>query len=66
MLANEVDADRRTTRLLWEEIYGHQLTDDDLAEIERNLSRFIDLLASVSGSILGTPESSTFDGDEAA
>jgi len=66
MLASEVDADRRTTRLLWEEIYGHQLTDDDLAEIERNLFRFIDLLASMNGSILGPRELSTTDGDEAA
>jgi len=42
------------------------LSDDDLTEIEGNLFRFIDLLASINGSILGTPESSTFDGDEAA
>jgi len=55
-----------TTRAVWEAIYGHPLSDDDLTEIEGNLFRFIDLLASINGSILGTPESSTFDGDEAA
>jgi hypothetical protein len=54
------------TRLVWEAIYDHALGDDDLAEIEGNLFRFIDLLATINGSILGAPESSTFDGDEAA
>jgi hypothetical protein len=55
-----------TTRLVWERIYGHLLTDDDLAEIKGNLFRFIDLLASISGSILGARELSTTHGDEAA
>jgi hypothetical protein len=54
------------TRQVWEPIYGHDLTDAEVAAIEGNLFRFIDLLASISGSILGAPESSTFDGDEAA
>jgi len=60
-LADKVDADTRTTRLVWEALYGHSLSDDDLAEIEGNLFRFIDLLASINGSILGSPELSTFD-----
>jgi hypothetical protein len=60
------DIEGPTTRLVWERIYGRPLTDNDLTEIEGNLFRFIDLLASMNGSILGTPESSTFDGDEAA
>lgn len=64
--ADGMETEARTTRLVWEGIYGHPLSDDDLAEIEGNLFRFIDLLASINGSILGTPESSTFDGDEAA
>ena len=55
-----------TTRVVWEAIYGHPLSDDDLTEIEGNLFRFIDLLASINGSILGARESSTTDGDEAA
>ena len=55
-----------TTRLVWERIYGHLLTDEDLAEIKGNLFRFIDLLASISGSILGARELSTTHGDEAA
>jgi hypothetical protein len=58
--------DPPTTRGVWEGIYGHPLSDDDLTEIEGNLFRFIDLLASISGSILGAPELSTTDGDEAA
>jgi hypothetical protein len=55
-----------TTRLVWESIYGHPLADSDLAEIEANLFRFIDLLASISGSILGAHQLSTSDGDQAA
>jgi hypothetical protein len=55
-----------TTRLVWQRIYGRLLTDDDLVEIEGNLFRFIHLLASISGSILGARELSTTDGDEAA
>ena len=58
--------DPPTTRVVWEGIYGHPLSDDDLTEIEGNLFRFIDLLASISGSILGARELSTTDGDEAA
>jgi hypothetical protein len=58
--------DPPTTRVVWERIYGHRLSDDDLTEIEGNLFRFIDLLASINGSILGAPELSTTDGDEAA
>jgi hypothetical protein len=49
-----------------EAVYGHPLSDEDLTEIEGNLFRFIDLLASISGSILGNRELSTTDGDEAA
>jgi len=64
--ADSPAADARTTRVVWEGIYGRPLSDDELAEIEGNLFRFIDLLASINGSILGAPESSTFDGDEAA
>lgn len=55
-----------TTRVVWEAIYGDPLSDDDLAEIEGNLFRFIDLLASINGSILGARELSTIDGNEAA
>ena len=55
-----------TTRLVWERIYGRLLTDDDLVEIEGNLFRFIDLLASISGSILGAHQPSTSNGDQAA
>lgn len=55
-----------TTRLVWEPIYGHSLSDSDLVEIEDNLFRFIDLLASISGSILGAHALSTTDGDQAA
>ena len=58
--------DPPTTRGVWEGIYGHPLSDDDLTEIEGNLFRFIDLLAGISGSILGARELSTTDGDEAA
>ncbi len=62
----DVSGDPPTTRVVWEGIYGHPLSDDDLTEIEDNLSRVIDLLASISGSILGARELSTTDGDEAA
>ena len=55
-----------TTRVVWEGIYGYVLSDDDLTEIEGNLFRFIDLLASISGSILGARELLTTDGNEAA
>jgi hypothetical protein len=65
-LAADVSGDPPTTRIVWEGIYGHPLSDDDLAEIEGNLLRYIDLLASISGSILGARELSTTDGDEAA
>jgi hypothetical protein len=58
--------DPPTTRGVWEGIYGRPLSDADLADIEGNLFRFIDLLASISGSILGARELSTTDGDEAA
>ncbi len=54
------------TRVVWERIYGHPLPDADLVAIEGNLLRYIDLLASISGSILGAPEWSTNSGDEAA
>lgn len=40
-----------TTRSVWEPIYCHPLDDNDLAEIEGNLFRFIDLLVSIDGSI---------------
>ena len=62
----EGSADSPTTRIVWEGIYGRLLSDDDLTEIEGNLFRFIDLLAGISGSILGARELSTTDGDEAA
>lgn len=62
----EGSADPPTTRIVWEGIYGRLLSDDDLTEIEGNLFRFIDLLAGISGSILGARELSTTDGDEAA
>ena len=62
----DVSGDAPTTRGVWEAIYGHPLSDDDLTAIEGNLFRFIDLLASISGSILGARELSTTDGDEAA
>ena len=55
-----------TTQLVWEPIYAHSLTESDLAEIEGNLFRFIDLLANISGSILGAHELLTTDGDAAA
>ena len=58
--------DAPTTRGVWEAVYGHPLSDEDLKEIEGNLFRLIDLLASISGSILGARELSTTDGDEAA
>jgi hypothetical protein len=61
-----VSGDAPTTHGVWEAIYGHPLSDDDLTEIEGNLFRFIDLLASISGSILGAREFSTTDGGEAA
>lgn len=54
------------TRLVWEAIYRRALTDAELAEIEGNLFRLIDLLACINGFILGAPELSTCDGDEAA
>jgi hypothetical protein len=62
----DVSGDAPTTRGVWEAIYGHPLSEDDLREIEGNLFRFIDLLASISGSILGARELSTSDGNEAA
>jgi hypothetical protein len=58
--------DTPTTRVVWEAVYGHPLSDDELTEIEGSLFRLIDLLASISGSILGARELSTTDGDEAA
>jgi hypothetical protein len=64
--AADVSGDSPTTRVVWEGIYGHPLSDDDVTEIEGNLFRFIDLLASISGSILGARELSMTDGDEAA
>ena len=64
--AAEGSGDASTTRVVWEAVYGHPLSDEDLTEIEGNLFRFIDLLASISGSILGARELSTTDGDEAA
>lgn len=63
---NDREATPRTTRLVWEGIYGHPLTDNDVTEIEGNLFRFIDLLANINGSILGAPDLSMCDGDEAA
>jgi len=62
----EASGDASTTRAVWEAVYGHPLSDDDLTEIEGNLFRLIDLLASISASILGARELSTTDGDEAA
>ena len=62
----DVSGDPPTARVVWEGIYGRLLSDDDLTEIEGNLFRFIDLLAGISGSILGARELSTTDGDEAA
>ena len=62
----DLPGDAPTRRGVWEGIYGHPLSDDELAEIEGNLFRFIDLLAGISGSILGARELSTTDGDEAA
>ncbi len=62
----EGSGDAPTTRVIWEAVYGHPLSDEDLTEVEGNLFRFIDLLASISGSILGARELSTTDGDEAA
>ncbi len=62
----EGSSDASTTRVVWEAVYGHPLSDEDLTEIEGNLFRLIDLLASISGSILGARELSTTDGDEAA
>ena len=61
-----VSGESPTTRFVWEAIYGHPLSNDDLTEIEGNLFRFIDLLAGIDGSILGARELSTTDGDEAA
>lgn len=63
---NDREAAWRTTPLVWEGIYGHPLTDADLAAIEGNLFRFIDLLACINGSLLGAHHLSTSDGDEAA
>jgi hypothetical protein len=54
------------TRQVWQPIYGRDLTGDEVAEIEGNLFRFIDLLASINGSILGAHQLSTSDGDQAA
>jgi hypothetical protein len=62
----EGSGDAPTTRVIWEAVYGRPLSDEDLTEVEGNLFRFIDLLASISGSILGARELSTTDGDEAA
>ena len=62
----EGSGDAPTTRVIWEAVYGHPLSDEDLTEIAGNLFRFIDLLASISDSILGARELSTTDGDEAA
>ncbi len=62
----EGSGDAPTTRVIWEAVYGHPLSDEDLTQIEGNLFRLIDLLASISGSILGARELSTKDGDEAA
>ena len=62
----EGTGDASTTRLVWESVYGRPLSDEDQTEIEGNLFRLIDLLASISGSILGARELSTTDGDEAA
>jgi len=62
----EGSGDASTTRVIWEAVYGHPLSDEDLTEVEGNLFRLIDLLASISGSILGARELSTTDGDEAA
>lgn len=62
----EGSGDAPTTRVVWEAIYGHPLSDDELTAIEGNLFRLIDLLASINGSILGARELSTTDGDEAA
>jgi hypothetical protein len=62
----EGSGDAPTTRVVWEAVYGHPLSDEDLTEVEGNLFRLIDLLASISGTILGARELSTTDGDEAA
>jgi hypothetical protein len=62
----EGSGDAPTTRVIWEAVYGHPLSDEDLTEVEGNLFRLIDLLASIGGSILGARELSTTDGDEAA
>jgi len=59
-------AELPTGRLIWERIYGRPLTDPELKAIERNLFRFIDLLASVPSSTLIDHEWSTNNGDEAA
>jgi hypothetical protein len=64
--AADAHADLPTSRLVWERIYDRPLSDNDLAEIEGNLLRYIDLLASISGSILGAREWSMTNGDEAA
>ena len=64
--SGDVSGAPSTTRVVWEAIYGHPLSNDDLTKIEGNLFRFIDLLASINGSILGARELSTTDGDEAA
>ena len=62
----DVSGAASTRRVVWEAIYSHPLSNGDLTEIEGNLFRFIDLLASINGSILGARELSTTDGDEAA
>ncbi len=62
----EGSGDAPTTRVIWEAMYGHPLSNDDLTEIEGNLFRLIELLASLNGFILGARELSTTDGDEAA
>jgi len=65
-LAADVSGEAPTTRVVWEAVYGHPLSDDDVTEIEGNVFRLIDLLASIKGSILGARELSTTDGNEAA
>ncbi len=62
----DAHANLPTSRLVWERIYGHPLSDNDLGEIEGNLFRYVDLLTSISGSILGAREWSITNGDEAA
>ncbi len=55
-----------TSRFVWERIYGRPLSDADVEEIEGNLFRYVDLLASISGSILGARKWSMTSRDEAA